>query len=61
MKRTVKEIAEQSDGFKGLRKKDQEEMVQWAESLVQQSRNETIFKRVLWGAVVVVILALLVG
>ena len=59
--KSIREIAEQNPGFKNLRKKDQKEMVQWAESLVQQSRNKTIFKRVLWGAVVVVILALLAG
>ena len=59
--KSVKKIVEQNTGFKDLKKKDQEEMVQWAESLVQQSRNQTIFKIVLWGAIAIIILAFLVG
>ena len=59
--KSIKKMAEQNPGFKDLRKKDQKEMVQWAESLVQQSRNQIIFKRVLWGAVIVIILAFLIG
>ena len=59
--KSIKKIAEQNPGFKDLRENDQKEMEQWAESLVQQSRNQIIFKRVLWGAVIVIILAFLIG
>lgn len=59
--KSVRKIIEQNTGLKNLKKKDQEEMVQWAESLVQQSRNQTIFKKVLWGAIAIIILAFLVG
>jgi len=61
MKKSVREIAELSPTFKDLTKKDQDELVKFGESLVQQSRNRTIFKRFLWIAVAVIILAFLVG
>jgi len=61
MKKSVREIAELSPTFKDLTKKDQDELVKWGESLVQQSRNRTIFKRILWGAIAIIILAFLVG
>ena len=59
--KSIREIAEQNPGSKNLKKKDQKEMIDWAESLVQQSRNQIVFKRFLWIAVAVIILAFLVG
>ena len=60
-KLSVREIAELSPGFKKLKKKDQDDIVKLGEYAVQQSRNRIIFKRILWGAIAIIILAFLVG
>ena len=57
----IKGIVDKHPEFRKLSKKQKEELAQFGEGIVQQSRNQIMFKRIIWGIIIVSILAFLTG
>jgi hypothetical protein len=57
----IKGIIDKHPELSKLSKKQKDELAQFGEGIVQQSRNRIMFKRIVWGIIIVSILAFLTG
>ena len=57
----IKGIIDKHPELSKLSKKRKDELAQFGEGIVQQSRNRIMFKRVLWGIIILSILVFITG